>query len=291
MAHQWYEPFSFTEWLKRTFSFLNIAVIVFTALFVFSEFRFDWFEKLVGAYLTGTNENRPQTGPIWETGQQTSNAQQYLNTLISEKEKTQKSVHQAVSFSQLASGIRPGEWVTLEKQEFKALYLAVPRASALKIIEPAYLLWLLNGGALDRIFCEGTPNGINIYFIDSQNRVIKKIELPRDEILSLDDGITPVDGNLSAMPEFQGRIFQADDFFNGLFKLPTEIIPDLITHPEVLLKLEGRITRVGIWNESKNGYIRLGFEIQQNGSTKIVFVNGREWAVWQLSLNLKGEQG
>ena len=290
MAQQWYDPFSITEWLKRTFSFLNIAVVVFTALFVFSEFRFDWFEKLVGAYLISTNDSRPQTGPIWETGRQTTNARQYLDTIISKKEKMQKNVHQAASFSQLASGILPGEWVTLEKQEFKSLYLSVPRVSALKIIEPASLLWLLNGNALDRIFCEGTDNGINIYFIDSQNRVIKKIELTRDDIRSLDDGIQPIEGRLSDMPEFHGRIFEAEDFFNGLLRLPADIIPDLITHPEVLLMLEGRITRVGIWNESKNGYIRLGFEFRENGSSRVVFVSGREWAVWQLSLNLKGDQ-
>ena len=59
--------------------------------FVFSEFRFDWFEKLVGTYLAGTNASRPETGPIWETGKQASNAQQYLNTIISQKEETQKS--------------------------------------------------------------------------------------------------------------------------------------------------------------------------------------------------------
>ncbi len=289
MAQQWYEPFSVFEWLKRAFSILNIAVIVFTAMFVFSEFRFDWFEKLVGTYLSSTNAHRPKIGPIWETGEQTSNAQQYLNTIISKKEETQKNAHQATTFAQLATGILPGEWVTLEKQEFKALYLTVPRISAIKIIEPAHLLWILNSQSLDRIFCEGTPNGLNIYFIDSQNRVIKKIQLSDEQVLALNNGIQPARGSLSDMPEFSGRIFQADAFFDALFKLPADIIPDLITHPEVLLKLDGQITRVGIWNESKNGYIRLGFEINHNGATQVVFVNGREWAVWQLSLNLKGE--
>lgn len=289
MAQQWYDPSSFSEWMKRSFSVLNIIVLLVTATFVVSEFRFDWFEKLVGTYLASTNDGRPQTGLVWETGKQTQEARHYLNTIINQKEKTQKNVHQANSFDDLASSIRPGEWVTIETQEFKSLYLSAHRESAVKIAEPAYLLWLLNTGILDRIFCEGTSIGVNLYFIDAQNRVIKKIELSQEDLLLLEDGIKPISGNLSDIPEFSGRIFSADDFFNGLFKLPEDIMPDLISHPEVLLKLSGKITRVGIWNESKNGYIRLGFEIRNNGGTQVVFVNGREWAVWQLSLNLKGD--
>lgn len=290
MAQHWYDPFSFTEWLKRTFSLLNLAVVVVTAMFVFSEFRFDWFEKMVGSYLISTNDVRPRTGPIWETGRQTTNARQHLNTIINKKQETRVNVQNATSFGELASGILPGEWVTLEKQEFKALYLTIHQASAARIIEPSHLLWLLNGGTLDRIFCEGSDKGLNIYFIDSQNRVIRKIELSHDDLLTLEDGIIPIKGSLSDMPEFSGRIFAADDFFNALFKLPRDIIPDLISHPEVLLAVDGRITRVGLWNESKGGYIRLGFELRTNGDTRVVFLNGREWAVWQLSLNLKGEQ-
>jgi hypothetical protein len=290
MARRWYDPFTFSEWLKRTFSVLNIAVLVVTAMFVISEFRFDWFEKMVGSYLISTNDFRPQTGPIWETGRQTTNARQFLDTLISKKQKARVNVQNATSFTQLASGIQPGEWVTLEKQEFKSLYLTIHQASAARVVEPSYLLWLLNSETLDRIFCEGVEDGLNIYFIDSENRVIRKIELTQNEILTLEDGIQPVKGRLSDIPEFSGRIYAAEDFFNALFKLPSDIIPDLISHPEILLSLDGRITRVGIWNESENGYIRLGFEMQVNGDRRLIFLNGREWAVWQLSLNLKGEQ-
>ena len=225
MITHWYEPFNFTEWLKRTFSLLNIAVIVITAMFVFSEFRFDWFEKLVGTYLISTNDMRPQTGPIWETGRQTSNARQHLNTIINKREETRVNVQNAASFGELASGILPGEWVTLEKQEFKSLYLTIQQASAARIIEPSHLLWLLNTDALDRIFCEGTENGLNIYFIDSENRVIRKIELSQNEILTLEDGVKPIKGSLSDMPEFSGRIYPADDFFNALFKLPQILFP------------------------------------------------------------------
>ena len=290
MIQQWYEPLNFSEWLRRAFSFLNIAVFIITAIFIFSEFRFNWVENFVGSYLTSTNEFRPETGAIWETGKQTSNAHEYLNKIISKKEDTRQNVYQASTFSGLASGILPGEWVTLEKQQFKTLYLSLEKSTALKIIEPAQLVWLLNGSTLDRIFCEGITGGIKLYFIDSENRVIKQIDLRKEDILEIENGEKPVPGELADMEGFLGRIYPARFFFDTLFKLPADIIPDLIVNPESLLKQEGKIINIGIWNEAENGYIKLGFEFEKTGGGKqVVFIKGREWAVWQLSLNLRGE--
>jgi len=289
MIRQWYEPLNFSEWVRRTFSFLNIAVFIFTATFVFSEFRFDWFENLVGTYLASTNEYRPEEGAIWKTGKQTSNAHEYLKEIISKKEDTRLSVHQASSFFDLASNILPGEWVTLEKQQFKTLYLTLEKTTALKIIKPAQLLWLLKGSSLDRIFCEGVLDGIKIYFINSENRVIKLIDLKKEDLIEIENGNQPVSGALSQMEGFLGRIYPAQNFFDALLKLPPDIIPDLMVNSESLLKQDGKIINVGIWNEAENGYIKLGFEFEEKGGKQVVFIKGREWAVWQLSLNLKGD--
>jgi len=289
MIQQWYEPFSFSEVLRRTFSFLNIAVFIITAIVIFSELRFDWFENLVGSYLVSTNESRPETGAVWDTGKQTASAHEYLNEIISKKEDTRQSVHQAKTFLDLASGILPGQWVTLEKEQFKRLYLTLEKPIALKIIEPAQLVWLLNGGSLDRIFCEGITGGIKLYFIDSENRVVKQIDLEKEDILEIENGGKPVPGELADMEGFLGRIYPARVFFDALFKLPVDIIPDLMMDPKPLLKQDGKIINVGIWNEAISGYIRLGFEFEEKKSKQVIFIKGREWAVWQLSLNLKGE--
>lgn len=290
MIRQWYEPVNFSEWLKRAFSFLNIAVFLITATFIFSEFRFDWFENIVGEYLASTNDSRPETGAIWEAGKQTSNAHEYLNKIISKKEDSRQTVHEASSFSNLAASLLPGEWVTLEKLQFKALYLALEKPTALKIIEPAQLVWLLNGSSLDRIFCEGITGGITIYFVDAENRVIKQIDLKKEDILEIETGIKPVLGRLSDIDGFLGRIYPADQFFQALFKLPADIIPDLLLNPEILLKQDGKIINVGIWYEAENGYIKLGFEFEKADTRQVAFIKGREWAVWQLSLNIKGSE-
>ncbi len=289
MARHWYEPLSFSERFKRIFSFLNIALFMFTAVYVFSEFRFDWFEKLVGSYLASTNEFRPETGAVWEIGKQTTNAHESLNAIVSKKEDIRQTVNKAGSFSELLSSLLPGEWVTLEKQQFKSLYLSLEKSSSLKIIDPARLVWLINGSNLDRIFCEGIKGGIKIFFIDSDNKVIKEIELKKEDIIEIENADKPITGILTDMAGFKGRIYPTQIFFDALLKLPAEIIPDLMVGSEALLRQEGKIIRVGIFNEAVNGYIKLGFEFEAPGGNQIVLLKGREWAVWQLSLNLKGE--
>ncbi len=259
-----------------------------TAVFFFSEFRFDWLEKFVGTYLVSTNELRPETGVVWEIGKQTTNAHEYLNAIVSKKEDIRQNANKAGSFSELLSSLLPGEWVTLEKQQFKTLYLSLEKSTSLKVIDPARLVWLLNGSNLDRIFCEGIKGGVKFFFIDSENRVLKEIELQKEDIIEIENADKPVFGILTDMAGFQGRIYPAQIFFDALLKLPPEIIPDLIVDPEALLRQEGKIIRVGIFNEAVNGYIKLGFEFELPGGAQIVFLKGREWAVWQLSLNLKG---
>lgn len=289
MIRNWYDPASFSEWLKRVFSLLNLTVLMLTAIFVFSEFRFNWIETVVGRYLASTNESRPKTGAIWETGKQTSSAHAYLNKIIDQQKNVKQTAESAQSFSNLASGLLPGQWVTLEKDQFKSLYLSLEPVAAAGFMEPAALVWLLNGRDLERIFCEGIENGIKIYFIDSQNRVIQQIDLSHNDIQDLETSEKAVIGNLSDIEEFTGRIYPAKNFFDAVFNLPKDMIPDLMQNPQTLLKQNGQMTRVGIWNAADNGYINLGFEFETGDETKVLLLKGREWAVWQLSLSLKGE--
>ncbi len=288
MIQNWYEPPDAVEWTRRTFSFLNLCIFILTIAFVVSEFRFDWGEKLVGTYLLTTNPVRPETGALWEDGRQTSNAHESLNKIITRREDTRRNVYQASSFSHLAQSLMPGEWVTLDKEQFKALYLSLSPVAARQIIDPSQVVWLLNTNIADRIFCEGLMGEIKIYFIDPRNRVIRQIDLKKETILEIESRNAPIQGSLDEIESFSSRIYSAAEFFDAVFKLSPEMISDLIMEPELLLNQEGTIQKVGIWNEARDGYIKLGFELEYRGISRVIMVQAREWAVWQLSLVLKG---
>ncbi len=288
MMRNWYDGWGPGEWTRRCFSFLNLGILALTLLLLVAEFRFDWCESLVGRFLMSTNDGRPEIGSIWETGRQTLNARQSLNKIILRKANVEKNVRSATSFTDLAKGLAAGEWVNLDKDQFKRLYLTLALETRQALIEPARLVWLLNGSTTARIFCEGRPGGIKIYFIDSGNRVIRQIDLDTRSLEEIPvGGDNP--GSLDDLPGFSGTIYRADRFFEAVFKLPENMVPDLIQDAEVLLNQAGRLDRVGIWNASEFGYIRLGFEFSRLGQTRVVQVRAREWAVWQLALILKGE--
>ena len=289
MIQNWYEPPSAGEWAKRTFSFLNLCILILTIVFVVSEFRFDWGEKLVGTYLLSTNSIRPETGALWEDGRQTSNAHESLNKIITRREDTRRDVHQANSFFHLAQSLMPGEWVTLDKEQFKSLYLSLSPAIARQIIDPAQVIWLLNTNIADRVFCEGKMGGVIIYFIDPQNRVIRQIDVKKETLVEIESRNAPIQGTLDEIEGFSSRIYPAGEFFDAVFKLSSEMISDLMVEPDLLLNQEGTIQRVGIWNEARDGYIKLGFEFEHRGRSKVVLTQAREWAVWQVTLVLKGE--
>ncbi|MCP4116641.1 MAG: hypothetical protein GY737_14770 [Desulfobacteraceae bacterium] len=288
---QWYEPITVSEWLKRTLSLFNLFLLVALATLVFSEFRFDWGERLIGNYLASTNALRPEIGIVWQTGNQASRAHTALDSMVTERRDTARAVQVAATFAELAGIVLPGQWTSLDSDRFKELYLGLAPDIATELIPPSELVWLFGSPGLTRIFCQGTSQGLEIYFLGSDNRVIRQLDLDHSFLSGLEKQETSFPGKLEDIPGFAGRIFPADRFFKVLLSLPKEVQPDLITTPETLLREKGHIVRAGIWNEAKSGYIRLGFEFRENGHTKIVFVRAREWAVWRLSMGLaKGDQ-
>lgn len=282
----WYDAHGTGEWVRRSFSFLNLGVLVFTLVLVVAEFRFDWCETLVGRFLLTTNQKRPETGSVWETGRHTVNARRFIDDLILEKENVEQNVGSARSFAALARGLGEGQWVNVDKERFKRLYLSLGSQAQKTLIQPARLVWLLNGNRTSRIFCEGRPGGINIYFIDAGNRVIRQLDLD-DRILADLPGAGDVMGSLDTFETFAGTIYEASRFFDAVFKLPPEMTADLIPDGARLLSAAGTLNRVGIWNEAEQGYIRLGFEFRRMDIPRVVVIQAREWAVWQLNLILK----
>ncbi|MBF0201908.1 MAG: hypothetical protein HQK66_11470 [Desulfamplus sp.] len=292
----WYEPTSSGEWLKRSLSLINMAIVTIAAAILISELRFDWCEYVIGRYMASINSTRPETGAIWKAGEQSSKAHTLLRNIIEERRDAARYAQEASSFSELASGILPGQWANLDKEHFKRLYLAMPPAVASEIISPARLIWLFGGDALhdgkglQRIFCEGKVSGLEIFFLNAENRVLHHISLDKSGLENIERGEAPLVGTLEGIPEFQGRIYPAHTFFNALFKLPGETLPDIITTPETLLNLQGEIIKAGIWNEASSGFIKLGFEIRENRKNMVLFIRAREWAVWRLSKVLSGER-
>jgi uncharacterized membrane protein affecting hemolysin expression len=283
----WAEPRDFKEWVKRIFGLRPILAVILIGCILILEMRFDWMERILGAYLVTTNFERPETGSIWEKSHQTLVARQTLEQILTDRQALQREARGAETFAQIAENVTTEKGVMLSADHFRKLYLRLAPAIAQEITSPFELLQLASNGRWHRTYFEKFGAGLIIYLLDDSNHVLRQLEinsallsfLKRSELASAE--------SLDQMPVFKNRIYAADRFFNALADFPEDVRRSMLPHPETLLAVSGQIVRVGISDETLSGFIELGFEILSGTQRQIVLVRGQEWAVWRLRSHLE----
>ncbi|MGD9227604.1 MAG: hypothetical protein PVF26_13960 [Desulfobacterales bacterium] len=285
---QWAEPRDFKEWARRAFGLRPILTLMLVSSIFILELRFDWMERILGAYLVTTNSRRPESGSIWEKSHQTRTAQKALEQILTDKQTLQREARSAATFTQIAANVTPGEGVMLSADHFRKLYLRLAPAIADEIISPFELLGIVSDGLWRRTYFEKSGAGLMIYLLDANNRVLRQLELGAMLLSRLKRGEVALVESLDQLPIFENRIYPADRFFNSLESFPEDIRRSMVPQPETLLEVPGQIVRIGISDETQSGFIELGFEFLNGAQRRVVIVQGHEWAVWRLRSNLEG---
>lgn len=285
---QWAEPRDFKEWARRAFGLRPILTLMLVSSIFILELRFDWMERILGAYLVTTNSRRPESGSIWEKSHQTRTAQKALEQILTDKQTLQREARSAATFTQIAANVTPGDGVMLSADHFRKLYLRLAPAIADEIISPFELLGIVSDGLWRRTYFEKSGAGLMIYLLDANNRVLRQLELGAMLLSRLKRGEVALVESLDQLPIFENRIYPADRFFNSLESFPEDIRRSMVPQPETLLEVPGQIVRIGISDETQSGFIELGFEFLNGAQRRVVIVQGHEWAVWRLRSNLEG---
>lgn len=249
---------------------------------VISELRFDWMEQMLGSFLVSTNTTRPESGAIWEIGKQTRTAQQAIEKIVTDRRSSYREAGSATSFKQIAATIQPEEWLLVPPDLFRTLYLELPPEVAQEIIPSFELLELINNRDWERTYFEKDGAGLNIYMLDKDNRVLKRLPISPDLLYMMADSDVAFGKTLENFPIFEDRIYPADLFFRVLKDLTPEVRDGVIRRPEHLLRVSGNIVRVGISDETTSGYIQIGFEIESGAQQMVILLRGHEWAIWRL---------
>jgi len=278
----WFEPKNFGDWLRRALALRPVLVALLIGSVVILEMRFDWVERILGAYLTTTNSTRPQSGAIWEKGRQTLTAQQTLEKIVTDRQASQREARSAETFSQIAAGLAAGQGAMLSTENFRHLYLKLPREAARELLPPFELLEISAQGNWRRTYFEKSGGNLNVYLLDPDNRVLRRIDIPVDGMLKLEQEDGSGVQSLEDLANFKKRIYPAGRFFAALDFLPEEIRRNVILDPEILLQPSGQIVKVGISDEAAAGYIELGFEFATGAGNRVITTQGHEWAVWRL---------
>lgn len=285
----WYHPRGPGEYLRR----LSAPHVVLCALVLFclvlGELRFDWAERITGAYLVTTNAGRPESGQIWEVGQQAHSAHQALEKIVTDRIANQREARESATFIDLAERLQPGQGAMISVDHFRRMYLDLPEAPARETAGALRILEILSQRRCDRVYVRRNDagDGLTVHLLDAANQVIEALDLPSHLVWLSREPEALHDGRLEQWPDFQGRIYAADRFFHELGDLPEEVRAAVVTHPRRLLEIDGAIVRVGISSEVSGGYIRLGFEALVGGVPRVLMTRGREWAVWQVHSRLE----
>lgn len=244
----------------------------------------------MGNFLVSTNSRRPESGTIWETGRQTREARKTLDQIVSDRQTSQQETRQAESFKEIAATILPDQWVMISPDQFRRLYLQLNPETAAEIISSFDLLELINRENWDRTYFEKDGNGLNIYLLDTENRVLRQLTIPPALLYGMGESQVEMDQSLDNMPQFGSRIYPANLFFQTLDRLGDAVRKDAIPQPDQLLRFPGRITRVGISGQGFSGFTELGFEIESTTHRIVILMNGHESAVLQLRSKLEGRE-
>ncbi len=286
----WTEPKSFSEWTQRLISVRALMMSMVFLVLIVSELRFDWIEQTIGSYLVSTNTVRPEFGAIWEIGKQTRTAQQAIEKIVSDRQSSYREAANATSFKQIAATIQPEEWLLVPPDLFRNLYLELPPEVAREIVPPFELLELINDQDWDRTYFEKDGEALNVYLLNKDNRVLRKLYISADLLYLMAHNEIQVGQDLDDLSIFSGRIYAGDFFFKMLKQLSPEVRNGVIRRPEQILSIPGHIVRVGISDEAISGFIQIGIEIESGTQRLIMLIQGHEWAVWRLHSVLEAEE-
>lgn len=285
---EWAEPRDLKEWAKSVFAARSVLLLMLVSCIFILELRFDWTERLIGTYLLTTNSKRPESGSIWEKSHQARAAQQTLEQILTDRQTLQREARNAATFTQIAASVAPGKGVMLSADHFRKLYLQLAPSFADDIVSPFDLLGIVSDGRWRRTYFEKSGDGLAVYLLDANNRVLQQLELNSALLSQLKRVEVSQTESLDQLPVFKNRIYSVEHFFNSLKAFPEEVRRSIVPHPEMLLEAAGHIVRVGISDETLSGFIELGFEFFDGTQKRVVVVQGHEWAVWRLRSHLEG---
>jgi hypothetical protein len=284
------EPKDLRDWAARTFALPGLVVGAALAAMIVAEVHLHWVERLVGAYLVSTNSDRPESGAIWEKGRKALSARSAVERLASDREAYQRMARNSGNLSEIVGSLAPGQGAMLSAEHFRELYQKMPQGLAADMISPFELLRLANEGRWSRTYLEKASDGLMVYLLEPNNHVLRQFKVASASLALLARRADAANQTLENIAGFQGRIYAAERFFAALASLAEDERRGLVPQPERLLEVSGRITRVGLSDEALAGFVDIGFEVRTGSQSRVLLLQGQDWAVWRLRSLLEGKR-
>jgi hypothetical protein len=275
-------------WSRRLLPLRAVAVAFVLAAVAITELRLDWIETIVGGYMVSTNTSRPKSGAIWEQGEQAASARQTLAEYADQRQNVLREAQQAQSLGQVMGTIIEGKGVMISAEHFLELYLKLPPAIAHEIVSPYDLLTHTSAGRWQRTFIDRQEQQVLIFMLDAQNQVVYRLTIGSVLLAHIERGEVAIRSGLEQLSDFAAHIYPAERFFELLNSYPQPLREQIVAHPEELLRITGKIRRVGISSSAMGDAVDLGFEVEDVAGYKVLLMQGQREAVQQIQSDLDG---
>lgn len=283
----WYAPATFAQWFRRLWSPRTVALALFLLALIVTEWRFAWMERAAGSYLVTTNRYRPKSGTVWEQGLQSDQARKALAQFATQQQNVQREAQQAGSLGQVVANM-DAKGAMISAEHFLNLYLNLPPVLAQEIASPYVLLALSSAGRWERAFFQQENENLSISLLDNQNQVIHRLSIGSVLMGHIERGEVAIRTSLEQLSDFSDNIYAAELFFEELNALPEASRRRVVAHPEDLLRLSGRILRIGISAGAMGDNVDLGFEVEDLEGPKVILMQGAREEVRQLQRAMEG---
>lgn len=286
----WYAPTSFKDNIRRLLALRSALVLLVVLSLLVTEFRFDWIEGVVGAYLVSSNHQRPESGVVWDQGHKSDMARKRLSQYMNERSGVQREVRRATSMGQVIDGMDAERGAMISAGHFVELYQKLPPVLSHEIISPYALLAHLSGTDWKRTFFERQGDEqLNIYLLDNHNQVLHRLSVGLVLIEHIHSGEVAILSRLDQLGDFAGQIYSAEKFFKALNSLSEEEKKGILDSPGNLLAVSGRIVRVGISSQPMVGAVDIGFEVEGAQGAKVILTQSMASHVSRLQWILEAQ--
>ncbi len=284
----WYQPVDMETWLRRLVAPRSLILVLILLAIAVTEARLNWLENIAGAYLVKTNPLRPESGAIWDQGHKSSQARQTLESYINQRRSAQDEARRATSLGQLTTAVESSGNAMISSEQFVELYMKLPPLLSQELISPFTMLSYISSGRWQRTYFERQDSQMQVYLLDAENQVLHRLVVSQGLLALIQRGEVAISTGLDQLADFAGHVYAAERFFNVLNSFPAAVRRAIIAHPEDLLRVSGRMMRVGIADSAMGDTVDLGFEIQGADGLKVILMQGAAEEVRTLQRLLEG---
>ncbi len=250
------------------------------ALLAAAEALFDVAEIFVGQMMKGTNSMRPKTGRLWLEEEKDLAGQQQVLSIVDSLSNHPFRSDPLNSLEELTAYLHYKNRVLLSREDFLALYQALPDSEAARLVEADALAELMNSSAWQNTTLISSDGQMTLIFNDSNDQPLLVTQpiapSPPPEAEQVMASQLQQDGR------FNGRLIEPAHFLTAYQRLPRRLQLQLINDPAFMEKKPEEWVMVAIAATLRDGSVALACEFREEQSSVVYTFQASELAIGYL---------